>query len=80
MCIVCNCDGGGYQHGAAFLSEFERARKAMADSAAAMLRCAEVAPDPDDRERYDRTHKQMVRLIRDWNRLEQQREFVPSGE
>jgi len=57
-----------------FLREFEVARKAMRRAAAQMLACSKLAVVPEARVRYDAAHKQMVRLIREWNKLEETRE------
>ena len=70
MCIICNCD----ETGEAFLIAFEGARTNMQAARDHMLECSRVAIDQDVRKQYDATHKQMVRLIREWNSLEQQRE------
>ena len=69
MCIVCNCDEAGDD----FLIKFERARSAMKEATEAMRRCSEIHRD------YDRTHKLMVKLTREWNRVEQQRESIDGG-
>jgi hypothetical protein len=39
-----------------------------------MLRCSQEATDPEVKKRYNRIHKKMVRLKRDWNKLEHERE------
>lgn len=72
MCIICNTKD--HQTGDAFLFAFDSSRRAMALSAKAMLACSEDAIGAESRERYARVHKQMVRLIREWNRIEQTRE------
>lgn len=64
MCIVCECG----DRGVAFLTEFARAQHAMQKAARAMHTCAK------EQRHYDRTHKQMVRLLREWNNIEHQRE------
>jgi hypothetical protein len=66
MCILCNCgfDGPADE----FLGAFEASRRIMKRATEEMGRCARI-----DR-RYDKTHKRMVRLMRDWNRIEQERE------
>lgn len=43
-----------------------------------MLKCSQTAPDPAVRKRYDATYKRMVRLMRDWNALEESRENTKS--
>jgi hypothetical protein len=64
MCIVCNCDEAGLR----FLDHFHNARAEMEQATRAMLICAGTRPE------YDATHKRMVRLCRDWNRIEHERE------
>jgi hypothetical protein len=58
----------------AFLFEFRHAQEHMKKSAAALLDVRALPADKAARKRYDRAHKKMVRLIRDWNRIEQERE------
>lgn len=70
MCIICNCGDTGD----AFLLAHTGAANRMKLAAEAMLKCAMIAPTPEQRRQYDRTHKKIVRQLRDWNRLEQERE------
>lgn len=77
MCIVCNCGEVGDD----FLAEFSAARGAMERAKKAMLICAQSAkhhesgePIPVARRSYDRAHKKMVRLCREWNAIEAERE------
>ena len=77
MCIICNCNKAGDT----FLHEHFVAARSMKNAAAAMLICSQTSnskfePDraAENRKRYDKTHKKMVKLIRAWNRLEQERE------
>jgi hypothetical protein len=72
MCIICNAKTSDFA--VEFLSQFDRSRSAMQSAATAMLECSRNAATPDSKKRYDMTHKAMMRLIRDWNRLEQVRE------
>jgi len=74
MCIICNMPD--FKDGVAddFLSKFSVASQAMTAAATAMLECAKIANTPEARSRYDATHKKMVQMVRDWNRLEQERE------
>jgi hypothetical protein len=58
----------------AFLCEFARAREHMKKAADALLQVRELPKSEPDKKRYDRAHKRVVRLIRDWNRIEQERE------
>lgn len=69
MCIICNSESGSD-----FLSDFENARKHISKSTETMLRCSQEATDPEVKKRYNRIHKKMVRLKRDWNKLEHERE------
>ena len=68
MCIICNCDGGE------MLSAFESARQAMKRSKEAMLKCSKSSCDKVAAKQYDKVHKEMVRLIKEWNTLEEKRE------
>jgi len=76
MCIICNCTKGGsaeeevanMMKACDFLDSFEVARSSMRRAAGLIHTLSKI-----DR-RYDRTHKRMIRLIRDWNRIEQERE------
>jgi hypothetical protein len=76
MCIICNCGDIGDE----FLCEFGRARASMKSAANWMLKCSQVAKTPEQRKSYDATYKRMVRLMSDWNRLEQQREHSAATE
>lgn len=73
MCIICNAGDAGML----FLNEYAHARHHMKRAADAMLLCSATKPGLkriDQRKQYNKTHKRMVRLIREWNRLEQFRE------
>ncbi len=81
MCIICNVTGNDINaiyHNTAlasdFLDRFSAAQKEMKLAADAMLAVSKVAVTPDDRKRYDAIHKDMVRQIREWNKLEEKRE------
>lgn len=75
MCIICNCpDHENAAEG--FLTAFDTARRAMQTACDRMLDVSKIAATPDDRKRYDMIHKDMVRLCREWNKLEQKREHV----
>ena len=65
MCIVCRV---GVELADEFRGAFYRARKEMERARDAMAKAAEVDPD------YDRTHKRIVKLLREWNRIEHTRE------
>lgn len=77
MCIICECycmNSASMHTAEMFLSEFERSRQAMKSAADIMLQVSKIAVTPEGRKQYDRTHKIMVKLIRQWNVLEQSRE------
>lgn len=74
MCIVCECDGPHDYPGGDFLTAFETSQAKMRDAVEGMARCRDAAATPAGRKRYDRAHKKMTRLLRDWNRTEQERE------
>lgn len=71
MCIICNADGDPSAD--AFLMAFAQAQRSMKEAAAAMHAVSNVV-GPEHRARYDGIHKEMVRQIREWNKLEQKRE------
>ena len=73
MCIICKMgdDGAGLNAADEFLREFGIAQQAMRKATEAMLACSRVD------ENYDRTHKQMVRLLREWNGITHTREHRP---
>lgn len=50
---------------------YPEAQRAVAAATDAM-RASDLLPD--DKKRYDRTHKQMLRFMRDWNKIEHARE------
>ena len=68
MCIICNCGADGEN----FLASFSLSRDAMKKAKDEMMKCSSV-----DR-RYDAIHKKMVRLIKEWNSIEQERENMIS--
>ena len=70
MCIICNCDTDGDE----FLNAFESSRQAMRRAKEAMLKCSRSSTNKAISVRYDKTHKEMTRLIKEWNKLEQKRE------
>lgn len=73
MCIVCNCGDAAFP----YLDAFAAASAHMERAATAMLDCAKVAKTPEQRKQYDATHKAMVRLKREWHKLEHTREVLP---
>ena len=85
MCIICNVTIGddvsaimhNVETASAFLTAYERSRQAMKAAADAMLAVSqlkELDQYPETRKRYDGIHKDMVRQIREWNKLEEKRE------
>jgi len=79
MCIICNCGANveAAKSADAFLTHFAKASQEMKQAEAALLDVSrQLSGHP-----YDRTHKAMVSLRRQWNQLEQQREVhaVPAG-
>lgn len=71
MCIICNCDDAGDE----FLSHFVRARMEMRLAAESMQECLRTPLlTEDELKLYKRAHHKMRRLIKDWNRIEQERE------
>jgi hypothetical protein len=77
MCIICNMPDFKDDIASTFLEAFERSCREMKAAAAAMLECSKVANTPEAKARYDATHKEMVRQIREWNKLEEKREHEP---
>jgi hypothetical protein len=77
MCIICNTPGNE-QKADEFLTEFAAAQRHMRAAAHWMLEISKVAV-PAHRERYDGIHKDMVRQIREWNKLEEKREHSNPG-
>ena len=82
MCMLCHCGDDGEK----FLSAFEDSRTAMKRAIAAIHTCSGTALHPvtrvpyhEARTQYDRMHKKMVRLLREWNKIEQEREQVNGG-
>lgn len=79
MCIICNASAGDkplttIDEASDFLAEFKGAQDAMKAATARMLTLSKTMAIPEHRKRYDRTHKQMLRVIRDWNNIEHTRE------
>ena len=72
MCIVCNVPDTDLAF--SYLDANDTALMAMRHAADKMLACSRAAATPESRRAYDMAHKAMRRLIRYWNRLEQQRE------
>lgn len=79
MCIICNASAGKDSEVTVdianeFLHHFHASQQAMQKAASRMLALSQFVGMPEDRKRYDRTHKQMVRLLKEWNSIEHQRE------
>lgn len=70
MCIVCKCGDAGEE----FLFEFAKAQSSMKSAGTAMLRCAESAKEVNAKRQYSMIHKKMVRILREWNAIEHERE------
>ncbi|MGN7160821.1 hypothetical protein [Sphingomonas sp. SAFR-052] len=73
MCIVCNV-GDSHPTAYRFLDDFRKSQEAMKAAADAMLAVSAVAVTAEDRKRYKAVHKRMVRQMREWSKIEQQRE------
>lgn len=72
MCIICNMPAPeGVFEAEKFLHHFELAGNNMKLAADNLKLCYDLTK----RKSYDRTHKKMVKLMRDWNRLEHEREI-----
>ena len=70
MSIFDHCrDQGEAEFADHVLHTFEMARRSMEIAAATMHQAGRVLD-----KRYDRSHKAMRRLMREWNRIEQERE------
>lgn len=67
MCIICNLDEDPWL-ASDFLNNYMTARAVMQKAADNMLECSKLDS------KYDKTHKEMVRLIRAWNQIEHTRE------
>lgn len=74
MCIICNLIDPNDLHVAdAFLNTFRRAGDEMARAETALLVVA-TKVGAGDGARYRSLHKKLVRVRKEWNRLEQIRE------
>lgn len=77
MCIICNMlTMKDVETADAFLIAFAQAQGRMKAAAQHMLEVSKVAA-PQHRSRYDAIHKEMVRQIREWNKMEEKREHTP---
>ncbi len=75
MCILCNMghDANARCEANFFLGDFAGASKKMKLAVEQMRVVARACP-PSHRGQYDAAHKAMVRILRDWNRIEETRE------
>lgn len=85
MCIICNASAGKDSEvtvdiATEFLQHFKGAQQDMQKAASRMLALSQFVGMPEDRKRYDRTHKQMLRIMKDWNNIEHQREQDEAGD
>ena len=82
MCIICNVTIGtvdesydNISKAEEFLNKFAIAQRFMRLAANKLLQVSEIKGlDAASRDRYDAVHKNMVRLSREWNKLEEKRE------
>ena len=72
MCIECNVPP--YDKSASdFLGEFDSALHHMKKASQAMLHVSKVTY-PEYKKQYDKMHKRMVRITREWAQIEHERE------
>lgn len=50
--------------------QFRAAGDRMKEASQLLLECSKIASEPEAKQNYKRLHKQMVRMIREWNRLD----------
>lgn len=76
MCMICNLTDPQNQVATAssFIGAYAASQRAMSEAIDAMLAVSKLDLMPDDRARYDRAHKQMRRISREWNMIEHTRE------
>jgi hypothetical protein len=74
MCIVCNVKEAGELPSNIFLEEYKQAQVSMRRAAEALHATLPHASTLKAKKQYARIHKQLVKLRRDWNRLEHLRE------
>lgn len=70
MCIICNCNEKGDE----FLMDHFSARVAMKKAIKSMEACYDVS----NMKKYRKAQYKMVRILREWNRIEENREEVVS--
>lgn len=81
-CIICNVSFGPVMQSNAekaskFLGTFSYAGNQMKEAASQLLELSKILKEryPEEAKRYDREHKKMVRIIREWNSIEHSREL-----
>lgn len=74
MCIYCN--GTTLETAGEFLYEFMCARVHMKKATSAMLQASKSATSVEQRLAYNRAHKRMVKISRNWNQIEHEREIA----
>ena len=81
MCIICNLRDPmrDVEEATAFLDAYSAAQTAMAKAAEALLRVSKLDMAPEQRRQYDHMHKRMKHIIRDWNKIEHERELAGEG-
>jgi hypothetical protein len=72
MCIISNLRDSANDIYAVtdFLTAYRNAQVAMDAATKAMLAVTKLDLSPEDKRRYDRDHKQMKRLMREWNTMD----------
>lgn len=78
MCLICNVTNT--EDGVQFLDHFAAASRSMRAATYSMYACATTAKTAEARHRYGVIHRRMVRLVREWNRLDHDREQRPVTE
>lgn len=75
MCIICRCgcNPDAQYHAEHFLDHYRRSQEEMRLAAENLATLSRIVPA--DRKRYDRVHKHMKRVMREWNQIEHEREI-----
>jgi hypothetical protein len=73
MCIICNLGIEKSDLADDFLCEYARSKDSMNKAAKSLLECSKNVSG-DIHKNYDREYKHMVKLIREWNKIEELRE------
>lgn len=71
MCIVCISED--------FLHHFSLAHREMKKATQAMLKVSQNSYTPELAKNYDKVHKKMLRVMKQWARIEQERELKPNS-